>query len=336
MSEQLLYLSAADVSQCQAMTMARVIDTLEEVFRLHHADQCVIPSKLVLNCFDDDTMGRMNAIAMPGYLGGDDPVGGVKWLSNASLNPVKYNLPRSTSILLLNDAHTMIPFAIVDGTQINAYRTGAATGVAAKYLARPDSRTAGLLGAGVQNRTQLIALKTVLSQLEKVMVYDLDSERSREFCAEMSAYLQIEVVPASSAREAVVGQDVVVTATTARQPVVDGEWLKEGSFYAHIGGYEAAHNVVHGADKIVADDWEKVRDRKSSTLSLMYHAGEFNEERIYANLGQIVAGDLKGRETNTERIYFNATGLAVHDLMIAKQVYNEARERGVGIELPFG
>lgn len=335
MSRQILYLSPEEVAQSEAMEMKRVIESLEEVFRLHHKGECVVPSKLVLPVADDENRGRLNAIAMPGYLGGEAPAAGIKWLGNASLNP-KHQLPRSTSMLVLNDPHTMLPIAILDGTQINAYRTGAATGVAAKYLARKDARKAGLIGAGVQNRTQLLALKTVCPTLETVVVYDIDPARARQFAAEMSTELQMDVVTAVDVKEAVAGQHIVVTATTARAPIVDREWLDEGSFYAHIGGYEAHRNVIHGADKIVVDDWEKVRDRKSSTLSLMYHDGEMDERVISSSLGEIVTGSKLGRETMQEFIYFNATGLAVHDIMIGQKIYEEAKLKGRGTVLPFG
>jgi ornithine cyclodeaminase len=221
----------------------------------------------------------------------------------------------------------------MDGTLVSAMRTGGVTGVAAKYLARRDSKTAGIIGAGTQNRTQLMALKEALPGLASVRVYDLSAERSRVFAAEVEKSLGIEIKPAASGREAVEGADVVVSATTAKEPVVMADWLAPGSFYSHVGGYEAEYAVVERADRIVVDDWYQIKHRLTQTLAIMFGEGLIGDDRIDAELGAVVAGDKPGRQNPREKIYFNSVGMAIEDVTVAKRIYDTAVKKKIGTTL---
>ncbi|MED0737974.1 hypothetical protein [Aneurinibacillus thermoaerophilus] len=331
---EFLYLSQSDVVACGALVMDDVIKDLEYVFTLHHANDYILPSKVVLRWGDaesEGTRGRINA--MPGYVGGGVDIAGIKWIGSAPKNPHEYRLPRASALIVLNDPETMLPLAVMDGTVISAMRTGGVTGTAAKYLARRDSKVAGMIGAGTQNRTQLMALKAALPQLSKVKVYDLSLERAESFAAEVSETLNVEVIPVSSGERAVVGADVVVTATTAKEPVIKAEWISEGCFYSHVGGYEAEFSVIEKANKIVVDDWEEIKHRGVQTLALMHAEKQFHTENIYAELGEIVVGHKKGRENAQEFIYFNSVGMAIDDLVVAKRIYENAKQKGVGTPL---
>jgi N-[(2S)-2-amino-2-carboxyethyl]-L-glutamate dehydrogenase len=130
----LLYLSQSDVEKCSGLNMKKVIDTMEKVFSIHDKEDYVLPNKTALRWGDlesETTKGRINS--MPGYIGGDFDVSGIKWISSAPQNPFKHNLPRATGIIILNHPETLVPIAIMDGTLISAMRTGANSGVAAKY-----------------------------------------------------------------------------------------------------------------------------------------------------------------------------------------------------------
>lgn len=230
----------------------------------------------------------------------------------------------------------MLPLAVVDGTWISAMRTGAVTGVAAKHLARPDSGQVGIIGAGTQNKTQLMALKTVMPRLRQVKVYSRTYASAERFAEEVGKALDMELIPVTTPKEAVEGADIIVTATTVKEPVVTADWIGEGSFYSHVGGYEADFSVIGKADKIVVDDWEKTRDRGSQTLSIMFRANRFDPAGIYAQLGELVAGEKKGRETDGEFIYFSAVGLAISDLMVGKRVFDAAVRQRYGTPLELG
>ncbi|NLX85648.1 MAG: ornithine cyclodeaminase [Clostridiales bacterium] len=330
----ILYLSQRDVVECGGLNMAEVISDLEKVFELHNKKDYVLPTKVALRWGDkhsEETIGRINA--MPGYVGGDADVAGIKWIGSAPQNPHKYGLPRASALIILNDSEKHFPIAVMDGTIISAMRTGGVTGVAAKYLARKDSSTAGIIGAGTQNRTQLMALKEVLPNLSTVRVFDIKKERSVTFSKEVSQALQLEVVPVSSAQEAVEGADVIVTATTAKEPVVKAEWIGEGCFYSHIGGNEAEFEVIEKADKIVVDDWNQIKHRGTQTPAIMFEKGRLKDSDIYAELGDVVTGKASGREDDREFIYFNGVGLALEDVMVAYRIYKNALGKKVGTKL---
>ncbi|WP_054950727.1 ornithine cyclodeaminase [Numidum massiliense] len=330
-AHELLYLSQSDVIRCGGMSMRAVMADLAHVLALHAAGDYVLPPKVVLRWGDLDSEGERGRInGMPGYVGGSVNIAGMKWVGSAPHNPAKYGLPRASALIVLNDPETMLPLAVMDGTVISAMRTGGVTGVAARYLARPDATLAGIIGAGTQNRTQLMALKTALPQLATVRVYDLSAERAAAFAEAVSAQLALDVIPVTSGEEAVRGADVVVTATTAKRPVVEAPWFGAGCFYAHVGGFEAEYEVVERADQIVVDHWEGIKHRGAQTLALMYREGRFSDDRIDAELGEIVTGDKCGRTDEDTFIYFNAVGMALDDLVVAKRVYDTAKTRGVG------
>lgn len=331
---EFLYLSQEEVIECGGLDMASTIEDLERLMVLHHNEETIVPAKVALRWGDvhtEETRGRINA--MPGYIGGDIDIAGIKWISSAPQNPIKYGMPRASALTILNDPYKGFPLCIMDGTVISAVRTGGVTGVTAKYLARKDSKVAGVIGAGTQNRTQLMALKEVLPELQKVKVYDLVRERSEHFAREATRDLNLDVIPVNSGQEAVKGSDIVVTATTARSPVVKSEWVSEGMFIVNVGGYETEFEVLKRADKIVVDDWYQVKHRGTQTTAIMFNHGELTDRDIYANIGEIVSGEKPGREARDELIFFNPVGMGIEDLVVANRIFNRAKEIGAGTTL---
>lgn len=156
-----------------------------------------------------------------------------------------FGLPRGSEVYVLNDPETKVPIAIMDGTLISAIRTGAVTGVCAKYMAPSRSKTVGLFGAGPQCKTQLMALKVSLPQLEKAYVYDLSRERAEKFAAEMLQKLNMDVQAAASDRLATIESgDILVTATTATEPIIHGAEIKKGVYVAHLGNNEVDEELI--------------------------------------------------------------------------------------------
>jgi len=202
-SHQLLYLSHADV-QAIGPSMAEIISALESMFREKGEGRVEMPPKIGVHTLPDAFIH-----AMPAYIAAQKAVG-MKWVSGYPENS-KRGLPYIAGLLILNDAETGMPLAVMDCTWITAQRTGAATAVAAKYLARKESETVGILGCGVQGRSNLEALK-VLFPLKKARAYDVHSERAEKYAQEMSSQLGIDAVSVATSREAVVDCDMVVTA----------------------------------------------------------------------------------------------------------------------------
>jgi alanine dehydrogenase len=227
--------------------------------------------------------------------------------------------------------------ALIEADYMGQLRTGAASGVATKYLARKDARIAAIIGTGGQARTQLEAVAAART-LESARAYGRDPAKREKFCAEMSARLGIPVQPCASAAEAVRGADIVSTATTASQPVVHGADLSPG---AHINAIGANHahkrelddEAVASADVIVVDSVEQSR-QEAGDLIIAFHGDEICWTGV-KKLSEIVAGRASGRTSNTEVTLFKSNGIASWDLAAAMKVYAMAREKKLGRELSF-
>lgn len=329
-SLEYLYLKQEEVVEAGGRNMEIAIDAVEEAFNLLADGEVMIPDKIVLDLGEKER-GRINALVA--YLGGDYEVGGIKWIPGFPKNPYKHGLPRAMAINILNDANTGVPLAVMDGTLLSAMRTGAVTGVGAKYLAKEDARSVGIVGAGVQARTQIMALSTV-RDIEKVNIFDIREERAEELAEEQREELDLEAVAVDSPEEAVKEADIIVTATVADEPIVKEDWVEPGNFFAHIGSYvEEEYDVILNSEKIVVDDWETVKHRGTPVLARMYDEDYINEEDIYGDLDEIVSGKKPGRENESERIFFAPIGMAHEDVALTYQIYNRAKEKGLGKKL---
>jgi len=327
---EFIYLSQEDV-RATGIDMGKVIDIVEKVLALHDEGKVNLPPKVILD-LNERERGRINA--MPAHIGGDIEICGMKWIAGFPPNPVKFGIPRAHALIILNDSWTGVPLAIMDGTYISAMRTGAVTGVGAKYLANPDSEVVGLIGCGVQARTQIMAMKAAIPSVRLLKGYDLREEASKLFAQWASRELGIEAVPVGSAREAVVDSDMIATVTVANEPIVKDAWLKKGSFFAHVGSYqEEEEEVIFNSDKVVVDLWHEVLHRGTPLLARLYKAGRINDEKIYANIGEIIRGKKPGRTSTQERIFFSPLGLGSEDVAVASFVYREAKKKGLGVVL---
>ena len=329
---EFLYLTQDDV-RAAGLTMALALEAVEKTFRLYAEGKINMPHKTVLDLGERER-GRVNA--MPAYVGGEFDVCGIKWIAGFPHNPIKHNLPRGIGLLLINDAWTGVPLAIMDATLISAMRTGAATGVGAKYLARSESEVVALIGAGVQARTQLEALQATVPGLRRARAYDVRAETAHAFAVEMRAALGMDVQAVDTPQEAVEGADVIVTATVADEPIVKDAWVKPGSLFAHVGSYqEEEEAVVVNADMLVVDDWETVLHRETPILAKMFLAGRLSEADIHADLGEIILGRKPGRRAESERIIYAPIGMGSEDVAVGWEVYRLAQEKGLGRRLPL-
>lgn len=227
--------------------------------------------------------------------------------------------------------------ALIEADYMGQQRTGAASGVATKYMARKDARVAAIIGTGGQAKTQLEAVAAVRT-LQSARAYGRDAAKREKFCEEMSARLGIPVQPCVSAAEAVRGADIISTATTAAQPVVCGADLSPG---AHINAIGANHahkrelddEAVASADIIVVDSVEQSR-QEAGDLIIAFHGDEICWTGV-KKLSEIVAGKASGRTSDSEMTLFKSNGIASWDLAVAMKVYAMAKEKGLGRELPL-
>ena len=243
-------------------------------------------------------------------------------------------LPTIMATVILNSAETGAPLAIIEGTLITAMRTGAAGGVATKYLAREDSETVGVFGAGVQARTQLMAV-CAMRDIERAFVYDRFEERADGFATEMSGNLNIPV-ETRKPEDVVKESDIIVTATTAKTPIFDGNLVNPGTHLNSIGSFKPD---VREVDEAVIRRSKIVVDQKSAALEeagdiiIPLKAGAITEEDIYAELGELVTGIKPGRTSDSEITFFKSVGLGIQDCATAWLAYVKAKEKGVSKEV---
>ena len=227
--------------------------------------------------------------------------------------------------------------AFIRSGRLGQIRTGAASGVATRYMARTDASRVGCFGTGSQAETQLQAIATV-RRLESIHVYSRDRERRVAFAAKMTGLLEQEVRPVDTPAEAVKGRDIVVTITNASEPVFDGKLLESGTHVNAAGGNvrtsrEIDEAAVTRATVIAADDVEAAK-LESGDLSWPIEAGLMAWDAVY-ELAHVVAGFIPGRRSEDDITLFESQGIGLEDVAAARVVYERARERNMGVELPF-
>lgn len=335
MDSSFIYLNQNAVVESGGFDLDLVFSAVEEGFRIHGEGNYVMPPKTNLRKGPPGSPQAEQGLimSMPGYLGAPLDVVGVKWVLGMTENPVKYGLPRSSAMIILNNAETGLPLAVMDGTIVNAVRTGAVTAVGAKYLARPDSKVMALIGAGAQGRQQIRAMAHVMKELEEVRVYDVRPESAEKMAAELSAQTHLHVTAAPTAEATVRGADIVVTATVTRTPYLERAWLKEGVFYGDIASHDAKLEVYQAASKLYVDDWNQIKYHGIGVLVDAIRAGDIEENVVSGEMGQVVAGKKPGREPGDDLTIFKHIGMAVTDLPVAYAIYRQAREKGLGVPL---
>jgi ornithine cyclodeaminase/alanine dehydrogenase len=324
MEKQFLYLSQADVESV-GLSMAEIIDLLETAFKEKGEHRVEMPPKPGIHPGDGDNFIH----AMPAYIPAMNSAG-VKWVSGFPEN-YKRGLPYINGLLILNDPETGVPMSVMDCVWITAMRTAAATAVAGRRLARPDSSVLGILGCGVQGRTNTEALN-VLFPLERVMAYDVLPEAVESFAQYVTAELDLEVIPVDHPREAVTGCDLVVTAgPILKKPhaTIQAGWLEEGAFASLVDFDSYWHpSALKEVDKFCTDDVPQLEH---------YRTGGYFQDipAIYADLGELVTRKKPGRQAAGERTMACNLGLAMDDMAVAPSLFKRAVEQGIGTWLPL-
>ncbi|MGH9368514.1 MAG: ornithine cyclodeaminase family protein [Thermoanaerobaculia bacterium] len=251
--------------------------------------------------------------------------------ANFSSNPSRFGLPAIQGVVVLCDAGNGEPLALMDSIQITILRTGAATAVAARRLARPDARVATVCGCGAQARSQLRALCRVLP-IREVFAWDADTEAAGRFAAELSAQLAIRVTPVQDPGPAAASSAVVVTCTPSRRPYLRREDISPGAFVAAVGADAPEKRELCpgflGSAKVFVDSLEQC-----AAMGELHHAleeGTLTRSEVAAELSEVVAGGKPGRESEDEVLVFDSTGIALEDVAAAVAVYEKAVRLGRG------
>lgn len=334
LSPDLLYLSRNDLIELGGGHSQPYVDAIADGLAAHVRHEYVQPLKPYLRWPGADHIAD-RIIAMPCYLGGEQAIAGLKWIGSRRHNPARFGLERASAIVVLNDAHTNYPIAIMEGGLISGMRTAAITAVAARHLARGEFTDVAGIGCGPIARMQMQTLLEQFPSIERLHLFDLSLAAADAFIAELAGrFPTIALLKAGSAEAAVRAADVIVTCTVADAPYLRYDWLKPGAFVSNVSIMDVHKEVYELADKVVVDDWEQ-SNREKKIINQLVLEGRFSRERLHAELGEIVVGDKPGRENDQEIILLNPMGMALDDIVCARHFYHLARERGIGTQLPL-
>lgn len=323
-----LVLTAAEVLQVLDMDLA--LRAAREAFLAYGEGRVNMPPKAYLTLAKGDFRAMYGEIFLS-----EAHVCGLKWVNVHPGNP-QVGLPTVMAKILLNDPETGREWADMDGTHITNYRTGAAGGLAAEVLSRPESRRLGVIGAGAQARTQIAAVLKV-RPIEEVIICDCALARARSLVEETAGAYRVKVTLAPTPKETAEAADILVTATPSTAPLVSREWVRPGTHINAIGadaaGKQELDPAILQAAKIVVDDWAQARH--SGEINVPLSRGELVPEQVYGSLGEVVARKKPGRERPEEITVFDSTGLIIQDLALGWAVYRRAQEKGLGEEKDF-
>ncbi|MHB8642432.1 MAG: ornithine cyclodeaminase family protein [Gaiellaceae bacterium] len=308
-----LYLREDDVSAL--LTPADAVQAIEGSFRRLAAGEVDNQPRIRLSTGE-------GSLALMGAADRGIGFAGVKTYTASSTNAV--------FVVVLFEIEGCDCVALIEANVLGQLRTGAASGVAAKYLARPGSRTLGILGCGFQAETQVACVRAAVPSIERVVAHCRTAQRLEAFCKKVGAEA------AETHREAVEDADIVVTATTSKDPVLRGEWLREGALVCAMGANHPSRreldNVVLERASFVCCDSKPAAREESGDLIDPIASGVLDWLEVY-ELQDVVAGEVRGRQSDADIVVFKSNGLAAWDVAIGVAAYERARELSVGVEL---
>ena len=305
-----------------------IIRAVEEAFREKGLGRVQMPPKQYI-FFEGGGDWRI----MPAYI----PSLHLAGVKTVGVNPRNRERGMATVIALIElvDPDTGKPLAVMDGTLITAWRTGAAGAIAAKYMAPSGAEVMGVIGAGVQGRMQAYFTTLYLGTITRIKVFDVRREAAREAAKWLEEVLGVDAEPVEGPEAAARGVDILATCTPARSPVVRREWIEEGTHINAIGadapGKQELDPGILDEARIVVDDYEQATH--SGEVNVPLSTGRLDPRRIYAELGEVVAGLKPGRLDDREVTVFDSTGLAIQDVAAASVVYRAALEKGLGTRM---
>lgn len=314
----------------EAASLDVMIEYLEQGFLANDTGEVILPEKSS-QIIDSGTQSRVNCMpcTAPGI-----GYSGVKLVSVFPNNAEAGN-PNVSGMVLLLSSDDGSPLALLDAGYLTALRTALVGGIAAKYLAKAAPERIGLLGSGVEALMHLLVMTRLFPSIRQVAVSSRKRSSEERFAlAAKRKSPQLDVTTCGgdyslAAKES----DIIVTAISGQVPLLKADWCDPGAFYCHVGGIEDEYGVALKADKIVCDSWGALKHRGSPTIAHMYRDGVLTDDMIYAELVDLISGRKKGRESDSEFIYFNSIGMALVDIYASAFLVGECDRMGLGLEL---
>lgn len=329
----MLILNANEVRE--AMPMSEVIQAMKQAYAALSTGKADIPLRMQLSIPQHDAL----SLFMPGYVQADETEAlAVKVVSLFPTNPAR-GLAYIQAAVLVFEPETGRAIALLEGSSLTAIRTGGASGAAIDLLAREESKTVAIFGAGAQARTQLEAACTA-RQIETAFIFDPNPEKAQALVTEMSSkdFLTRDLRVAGSAKEAVEYADIICTATTSLRPVFHDKDIRAGTHISAVGSYRPDMQEVPAETlqraKVFVDSRSASLEEAGDLIQPM-QARLFDESHICGELGEVVSGRIPGRQSKDEITYFKSVGIAVQDAMAAQVALTNARKMNIGTEVDF-
>ena len=324
-------LSKEDVMK--VLDMKDTIDILEKAFEDLSNENADMPQRTPILAPDHSGL----ALFMPAYLKGIGAFG-AKIVTVYKENLPKYGLPTVLGTISLLDEKTGAPLSIMDGGYLTAMRTGASAGLATKVLAKKDAKVHALFGTGGMARTHAWAVDCA-RDIEKLVLFSIDPiEKREEFKKSLEEIVSCEIVLADSAEEAVKQADIVTLITSAKDPIIDGDWLQPGTHINGVGSHAPAMRELDTKSvvksKVVCDLMDACK-AEAGDFMIPVEAGEWSWDKCHGNLGDVITNKISGRENDEEVTLFKSVGLAIQDISTAYHVFTKADEMNVGTEFKF-
>jgi alanine dehydrogenase len=325
-------LSRNDVMQ--VLDMQDTIEILNQAFLDLAQDKAVMPQRTPIT---SPEYGGL-ALFMPAYLKGMGALG-AKVVTVYKDNPAKYNVPTVLGTIILLDEKTGAPIALMDGGYLTAMRTGGVAGLATKVLAREDAGVHALFGTGGMARTHAWAVDCA-RRIEKLILYSLDPVEKKEAFRNSLAEIirDCEIVISDDPVQAAAEADIVTLITSAKEPIVSGDWFRQGTHINGVGSHAPAMREIDTAtvkkSKVVCDLVDACR-AEAGDFIIPVEQGEWSWDQVHGSLGDVIAGKIPARESSDEITLFKSVGLAIQDISTALHVYQKAQELGVGTDFSF-
>lgn len=324
-------LSRADVMK--VLDMKDTIEILEKAFGDLAEGRAVMPQRTPIPAPEHSGL----ALFMPAYLKGLGALG-TKIVTVYPNNPAQHDLPTILGTILLLDETTGAPIAIMDGGYLTAMRTGAVAGLATKLMARADAKVHTLFGTGGMARTHAWAIDCA-AKIEKLVLYSIDPMEKREaFAKDLASIIDGQIVIADDPAAACAEADVITLITSAKEPIIEGDWITPGTHLNGIGSHAPGMREIDLATlkkgKVVCDLVDACR-AEAGDFIIPADAGQWSWDEVRGSLGDVVIGKIAGRENDDEITIFKSVGLAIQDISTAFHVFHEAEKTGTGTDFTF-
>lgn len=320
-------ISLDDLIEAGCFDVKESIRVCENAFIEYANKRVIFPDKVSV-IFNQESQDRINCLPAAML---SEKVYGMKWVSVFPNNPINHQLPNLTAVILLSEIESGFPIAFMEGSLCSNLRTAAVGAIAAKYCAKKVCNAIGFIGSGEQAKTHFLTMKAVRPDIKVCKVASKRRESELKFVEQMKRmHPDVEFICCEgNYKEAAVDSDIIVTAISGQEQILQAEWIADGTFYCHVGGLEDDFAVPLKANKIICDNWEMVKHR-TQTISQMYQRNLLKDEDIYADLHQVIMKEKNGRESEEEFIYFNSVGMSFLDVALSNWMYKKTIEAKKG------